>query len=330
MGDTSLKLKVGHATTAVDIGAFLSSAVETRGMAHIRAYRQKSAVPGEDASVVLFVRSGKEPMLQRLKHFLFSSRERRLGAETLLAQLEKHFPSSQQAAFSDPAHRADGCGASGKVRRLRARDAFASWQGAFPQADAAVQRLAALSTAVIQSCQGNDVLKTGCDDLIYLAYLPESDRDAMPFRRFLGCGEAMPAEKFSGQEAELHRFLRMLRQPAAPGTRTALQLNPSQRKLLEHALAFSHQWMKASSHAEWRDRLNYYQAHAMDMVVKAMIEAFPDALPYKLPATSPATPLAAQVSARYQRCRNAAGVIPEAIRQRVARISRYEYTDWVS
>ena len=88
--------------------------------------------------------------------------------------------------------------------------------------------------------------------------------------------------------------------------------------------------MKASSHAEWRDRLNYYQAHAMDMVVKAMIEAFPDALPYKLPATSPATPLAAQVSARYQRCRNAAGVIPEAIRQRVARISRYEYTDWVS
>jgi hypothetical protein len=337
MANTHLRLAVKQNTTAAEIASFLNEAAVTKRPSYIRARRQKSSVSGGEGVVVLFVCSGKESRLQRLRHFLFSSAERRLGAKTLLAQLERHADAAQRAAFFGPARRAAGGGTGGEIRRLQAHYAAEFWQRAFPEADNTVKRLDSVSTAVRKSCEDDAVLKTGCDDLVYLAYLRESDVESIRFRLFLGCGQAMSVDEFSRQVHGLDQFLRALRQPA-PGTQTTLQLSPYQRALLQHAIAFSHQWMKASYKAERHSgfnkneadaSFNYMQAHAIDMVVNAMIAAFPDELPYKQPpATSEED---AQKAARYKRCTNVARAVPASTRQKAQIcVSAYQHTDWVS
>jgi hypothetical protein len=254
-------LELSSATSS-HVSSFVADMSEIRGAASLRArYFNKTDGNGQRTKVlVLFVRTGKEPLVERMINFFDKTAQNRLA----VTEIEKRIPGLLRTARDAGASVAELPGA------ITVRVASASVEALNTVKLSVVTGMLETAGAAFKSAQGGpsvrgSILSRGCAGMLLLAGQASYEHDMRLVRQHLGVGKQISEDDFSKRFYSFAVFASMLAmlihnhdsqltdqqskgidKGSMPRPLSAADLTVEQRTVIDEGLGFCKLWIAAT------------------------------------------------------------------------------------
>ena len=270
MSSSCARLELSGATSSSRISRFIEDMSHIHGAASLRArYVKKADGNGGRANVlVLFVRTDKDHLVDRMISFFDKTAQNHLAVMELQKRMPGLFETAPHAAGSIVALPL-AVTVSEAAKKVKAPESVAL-SPASRMLDAA---LAAFKSADVKASMSSVVLSRGCSGMLLLAGQASYEHDMRLVRRHLGVGTQISEDDFSKRFYSFAVFTGMLSmlfhnrdaaladqqsngiaKGSAPKPISAADLSAEQRRVIDDGLEFCKLWIAAIARKEDSDQ----------------------------------------------------------------------------